>query len=69
MRARDKFRIGMRVRMSRAGLEQFRYSPALLKRQRGVVVGFQRGNELSVRVKRDDTVTPVLFHGEFWEQA
>lgn len=68
MGARDKFQVGVRVRMSDEGRRHFQFLPALLKRQTGVVVGFRRGNKLSVLVRRDGTVTPVLFHGAFWEE-
>jgi hypothetical protein len=63
--AREKFKIGDRVRLNADGLRYHRGSRAPTS---GRVVGFSRGSaELAIRVLRDGRKTVVTAHAPWWE--
>ena len=71
MRAREKFEIGQRVRMTQAAFDQG-LEGVYLKRSTGVVKGFPIKAEvvdpaLLVKVRRDGDKRTKQYHMDFWE--
>lgn len=63
MDAREKFRLGQRVKLTEAFL---RSKPSYRRDPFGVVVGFGQRPHV-VRVQRYVFTTPLAWHADFWE--
>ncbi len=63
-RAKDRFEIGQRVKLSDDGIQLF---AGRVRGGIGVVVGFGRKPEL-VRILREGRKQPETYHEKFWKQ-
>lgn len=63
MRAKDRFKVGDRVRATPASKNLFRD----WTKERGVFKGFGRASVFIVRVLRDHQKTATSYHEKFWE--
>lgn len=69
MIARDKFKLGQQVRLTRHGIRNLGHMRSALpydENARGYVHGFSRSPS-AVIIARDGIQTPEPFHMDFWE--
>lgn len=64
----DRFQIGMRVRLSSEGLDALGGNPRFNKTLRGIVMGYGRGGENTIRVQRRGLKSIDSFHADFWRK-